>query len=799
MLDLKNIKNDTLLIIPSHLKDEILLELSLNSVLKNIKLLTIDEFIKNYLFDYDKKTVYYICDKYHVKVDIALVYLKNLYYIQDENYDCSKLIFLKELKQELLDNNLLIINPLFKSRIKSKSILVYGFPILKKFELKILEELKKITEVSILPCISNEEYVHTIYQAKDIEEEVTFVAEKICELLEQGISVKNIYLANVAGDYKSTIKRIFSFFHLPVDLKEDNSLYSVKIGKFFLENIHSDITKTLEILKENFNLTEETNAYQYNQILSICNSYNWVDDYTKIKDLLIYDLKKTKSSNQSLENCIHIINIEEYRCLQDAQVFLLGFSQGTLPRTEKDEDYLNDRIKDKLGLENTVEKNSNHFEAAIRFIKSTKNLIITYPIYAGMPLEISNLNETLQYPVVDKINLTYGYSNLYNQLILGKRLDDYMKYGIVSENLALLQNTYPKNLYLTYNNQYTPIESNRIKEYKKNQFTLSYSSIDGYFHCAFRFYISNILKLNIYEENFMNYIGSLFHYVLSEIYKDNFNFEISWNTFLEDNHKDFSYKELFFLKKLKEELVFIIHTVKKQANYSNYSQYLLEEKMTIDKSREDLKVEFVGIIDKIFYQEKNDKKEVAIIDYKTGNPSLDLTRVPHGLSMQLPIYLYLLKSKWEDADVVGFYLQKIIPSVINKDPKKTMIEQKQDFLKLQGYSLSNEILLEQFDRTYVDSELIKSMKMTNKGFASYAKVLNEEKMKGLFELVDENINKAIQDIVDAKYQVNPKQVGTDLVGCEFCSFKDICFKKHKDIVHLKEHKDLSFLGGEDNA
>ena len=99
----------------------------------------------------------------------------------------------------------------------------------------------------------------------------------------------------------------------------------------------------------------------------------------------------------------------------------------------------------------------------------------------------------------------------------------------------------------------------------------------------------------------------------------------------------------------------------------------------------------------------------------------------------------------------------------------------------------------------MDSELIKSMKMTSKGFASYAKVLNKEKMSALSNLVDKNIDLAIREIIDAKYDINPKQVGKDLVGCEYCHFKDICFKNHKDIVHLKEYKDLSFLGGDENA
>ena len=69
---------------------------------------------------------------------------------------------------------------------------------------------------------------------------------------------------------------------------------------------------------------------------------------------------------------------------------------------------------------------------------------------------------------------------------------------------------------------------------------------------------------------------------------------------------------------------------------------------------------------------KNNQELVAVVDYKTGNPSLDLTKVPHGLGMQLPIYLYLINNMNPDAIIVGFYLQKILPTVINRNNKKAI-------------------------------------------------------------------------------------------------------------------------------
>ena len=54
-------------------------------------------------------------------------------------------------------------------------------------------------------------------------------------------------------------------------------------------------------------------------------------------------------------------------------------------------------------------------------------------------------------------------------------------------------------------------------------------------------------------------------------------------------------------------------------------------------------------------------------------------------------------------------------------------------------------------------------------------------------------------IRNADFRINPKRIGKDLIGCEFCKYKDICFRREEDIISLKEYKNLEFLGGEDDA
>ena len=85
------------------------------------------------------------------------------------------------------------------------------------------------------------------------------------------------------------------------------------------------------------------------------------------------------------------------------------------------------------------------------------------------------------------------------------------------------------------------------------------------------------------------------------------------------------------------------------------------------------------------------------------------------------------------------------------------------------------------------------MKVGNNGFYSYSKTISKEKIKKLIEITENNINKAFDGVLDAKFDINPKRIGKNNVGCEFCKYKDICYMKEEDIVNLEEYKDLEFL------
>ena len=65
-------------------------------------------------------------------------------------------------------------------------------------------------------------------------------------------------------------------------------------------------------------------------------------------------------------------------------------------------------------------------------------------------------------------------------------------------------------------------------------------------------------------------------------------------------------------------------------------------------------------------------------------------------------------------------------------------------------------------------------------------------MNNLKELVKDKIDKMIDDILSSSFEIDPKKIDYKDVSCNFCKYKDICFRKEKDykILNKKDYKDF---------
>lgn len=753
-----------ILLIPNSISENIIEKVRKTYYNYNIKFMSLDEFIKKYTFSYDNETIYHIMKKYNIKYSSALVYLNNLYYISDK-LDNEKMNKLKEIKEYLDDNNLLIYDKYFRKYVKDKEIYIYGYDYINKYYSSVLNGLNyKVIDVD-----TRKYEIDKIYYSDDITDEVIFVASKICELIKNGIDTSNIKLV-CSSEYDFIIDRVFKLYGINVNRKI--SIYSVYEVKRILDNLN-DIDNIIDSIR---------NIDIRNKIINVINNYSFIANKEDVRELIIHDLKNTYLD--SYEEGINVISLDDYIDDND-YVFLLGFNKENIPRLYKDDDYFTDKEKEILGFDTSIYLNSRKRESTIKRIHSIKNLFISYKLFDA----INNyIKSDLLDNVIDEmiINNNYSNSNMINKILLTEKLDNLVKYNIMEDDINLLYSNYQDIDYMKYSNKYNRIDKYKLYKYLDDKLVLAYTSFDNYNRCKFKYYLNNILKINVIRDDFSIIIGNVCHYVLSQMDNEDFDTRRYFDEYL-SNERDFTSRELFFLDNIKEEMVFIIDTIRKQLGYTSFDKKMYEEKVYVNKDK-NIKITFMGIIDKVLYKEEDDITYLAVIDYKTGNTNIKLDNMEYGIGMQLPIYLYLTSNmKFKNIEVVGFYLQKLLST--NLDNTKDYITARENNLKLEGYSINNPSILSKFDKTYNDSKLIKSMKTSKNGFYSYSKVLDKEEIDNIITSTDEMIDKVIDNILEADFSINPKVIDGENVSCKFCEYRDICFRRENDIVYINRNEE----------
>jgi len=769
-MDLTKYKNDNLLIVTPNSSKLSLLESNKNLI--NVKYMTIEEYKNHYFFSYDLKTISYLITKYNYNLDVCKIMLSNLYVIDiNKKYSNSKLNLLKDIKKELVDKNLLYFDKLFSNYIKDKKIIVYNYDTLEKYEKEMFSNAlfinkdKKSINSKVTKCVT-------------LEDEILYVASEIIKLLNNGIDINNIYLSNVMDDDLYVINRIFKYFNIKVNIDMKESIYGTKFVKDYLK------TKKIPYLNNRVS----------KKLISVINSLVLLEDDPNYDLFLIDKLKHTYLKPDKYKDAVNIIDYRDYSITDNDYIFIIGFNQDIIPNTYKDEDYITDNIKDEVSLYKTVDKNIIEKNSVINSLSNIKNLYLSYR-------EKSSFNNYLPSVLIDEYNLEVEEynpniiynSNLYNKLLLGEYLDNYYKYGEINSNLGSLINNYDIK-YNTYNNNFTGINNNNFLNFINNQLRLSYTSLNSYNNCAFKYYINYILKVSPNQNNFSLFIGNLYHHMFEVMYNKDFSFDREWDLYLED--KDLSLEEVFLLKKFKNKLLDIIKIIREQEKYTTYNDKLLEYEVNIDLGKK-VDSRFTGKIDKILYKKNINDTYFSLIDYKTGNINTSINNIKYGLNMQLPIYLYLInKSNLFDNPIfTGIYFQRVLFPTYKWEKDKSVDYIKNSSLKLQGYSTDNKERLEEFDNTYLNSDYIKGMKLNKDlSFSKNSKLLSEEDIYNILNYTDKLISDTTDEILAGVFSINPKVIDKE-ISCTHCEYRDVCFVNNSNLVYLDSVSDLDFLGG----
>ena len=751
-----------LVIAPNYLHKDIRNYYRKDNPLFDIKLISKNDLKSAVYPNVKNRAIIHLMDKHQLTYDIAEMYLEYIPYAKAGI--SRKLDNLVKLKEDLKKENLLFDNEPVRLLYFNKEAKVIGY-------CKDDQELNYLLkELNINPTYSSLEVdyqVSEINQFNRIEDEVYFVLNEIAHLLDTGVDINDIVIVRKYSGYDYYLKKFASSFGYQINLDNstswsDSGLY-VEFMRLYESNL--DIEESLIELKE---ICREDDLYD--EFVIAVRSLILEDVSEEIQyEYLTHRIKQLSYNLGRFDNAVNVSNNFPY--VENKHVFVLGFMQSLFPKTNKDSGYLNNEELKQLYLLNAKEETRFDQEFILNSLKLPNFYSLSYsltlslgkygyisPIATKLGLK-KNINPFKDYfysrPVLSYIVCDLEDSNYYYD----ERNEKYYK------TLNVIDIPYNKydNQY-TFTNVYSSLDVIR----------LSTTSLTSYYGCPFRYYLSDILKVDPFEETEYTVLGNVVHRILEEsLLDDKYDVEAKFKQYVAESSVDGDIKVLWSINIL-EQVKLAVMAVRLHKNYMKNPVFYHEIKLDY-KLNENTTV--TGRIDKLILL---DKKYAVAVDYKTGSSGDFVSdQLKYGISSQLPSYAYLIgHSKFEDYQVTGLYIHHVLfNNKIEKDEDELIAKE----LKLAGKSLNNFDAFVSLDNTIGDgtSSFVKNVSYKDTGLNSGkgSGLVSETEMEEFVNKVEELLVNASKRIHNNDFVIKPLFI-KNYSACDHCSFKDICYVKY---------------------
>lgn len=421
---------------------------------------------------------------------------------------------------------------------------------------------------------------------------------------------------------------------------------------------------------------------------------------------------------------------------------------------------------------------------------------------------------------------------------------------------VLQKDTKYKDLYdrfirnLAYKNESEKVDEAIAESLYGEALSGSVSRFHSFYNCQFQHFMRYGLKLHPREEFKLEAvdIGNLYHTVLEDVMKYQFNYDLKNQSIADINSavskavrkavKNISYGifehsgyyQALMVKAI-ETITDVVINLQRYSKASDFDIKFIEERFGRDEdtfgayrlhTTNDHTVHLRGVIDRVDVNEREDGTFISLIDYKSSDRKLDLTDVYLGTELQQFMYMNVIEenSKQMFGNVLPltmmFYTvkstktsldqkdeEKLLKAKTKEEYQAMLQKMKEDKLKPSGLFVVNED-----DASYLDATTDDTLSMLlhndenvgdfYKGFTAKGKI--NKRSKNNFISIDmynrfkehavEKIKEAADDIYDGQVRINPISENDDLIPCRFCEFKSSCnidyIMNKKDFVDKKD-------------
>lgn len=573
-------------------------------------------------------------------------------------------------------------------------------------------------------------------------DEIEATVEKIVKLLMQGVEFDQIHLI-APSNYHSLIKQVAELYQLPIKSENKLRLLAHADGKRALEQLKAGTPVDLESIEP---LIVES-------IINIVNKYAEYD-INQYWDLVVADFESatvTLNKNGGLELKTKIDSLYTTNNLTNDHFLLLGNYQDGLVSYGLDTNIIGDKYRKQLA--DTDLKNRIEDSLLYNLLTNASNITISYAVKL-LDKEVTLANNLSGCHVILANNLkTSNYSRENDHLRFAR--SNYIKETFNMETESYQQlNKYFEVEYKT--NQFTPIS--RSYEHLK----LSYTSINDYYKCSYKFYLAHILRIkNGKFDNRKVLIGNIVHYVLENIDSitdlTSATIKAIIESYVIEHQIVVGPADQLYFEKFSVYLEAVCVYMKQEEANSGFDQ--INREMSFETKLAD-NVTLIGKIDKILSKVEGDNLFVEIYDYKTGSLNIDVSGVEYGLNMQNLIYFLLLKDYYkheQGAEVLNGTYQHQIKQKLLYDDQELL-----DTMKIKGYSkLKHDNI---FKRT--------------------EKLISEPEVEQLLTQVEDKVFSAAKSIVENQFTINPKIIKGKNESCGYCQYSTICNKSINDFKFI---------------
>ena len=520
--------------------------------------------------------------------------------------------------------------------------------------------------------------------------------------------------------------------------------------------------------------------------------------------------------------------------------FVAGCVDGEFPRQLTSTGILSDSERNKvtgLGLTLTAdleerESYENHY-AYFALTRASEKLIVSYPMadLAGKRNEPS--------AIFTQVKEILGLKSETEADI--SPWDSVWNFSTATESLGenfdnnFVRSTLKKFIKESGNPEYEINLSNEKKAHRINEKDLSQrlfgrnmnispSRLDEFYNCKFAYFAKNGLKIKKLEKVDVSAIetGKLIHYVMEKSVNkygrnlsklDESQMQDMVRGFLKeymDNNldiKNVNARIKYLFERIGESLILIMQHMAKELEQTDFVPVYFEEKIGRNakfsfpaiECTDGSKITVEGQVDRIDIMEKDGKKYVRVVDYKSGNKKFNISDVNYGLNMQMLIYLFAICpeiSPWADMKPAGIlYMpsKNIIAGAKNNMDDDEIENIKSETLKMNGLVLNEEAVI--FGMEKSGDGIYIPVKMKNGQADRYSSVINIKQMKNLKNKVENNIRKMAEILHEGHVEAVPTVSGNNS-PCDYCDYKTACgYLEGDEVRRVKKIPIEEMLGG----